>query len=99
MDIFMTLDQHCYIAPPARLPHSQAGPGMPTLAGSAGRPERECKVGGTHKLAQHTALFSQGPAASQLGGESKAGQEGDVDTLGNEATIWYFLLKHLQMGK
>lgn len=56
-------------------------------------------MGGTHKLAQHTALFSQGPAASQLGGESKAGQEGDVDTLGNEATIWYFLLKHLQMGK
>lgn len=22
-----------------------------------------------------------------------------MDTLGNEATIWYFLLKHLQMGE
>lgn len=31
MDIFMTLDQHCYIAPLARLPHSLAGPDVPTL--------------------------------------------------------------------
>lgn len=80
----MTLDEHWYIALPAFPPHSLAVPGLHKLqaqqSGGGGG-----EVRGTHKCIQQAVCSFQCPAACEScgfrwEGESKAGQEGDVDT-------------------